>query len=49
MTHENVELFHQAYRAVNRRDLDALVRLMDAGVEPVPILSGMEGDVSGVQ
>jgi len=47
MTQENVELFHQAYDAVNRRDLDALVRLMDADVEAVPILSGMEGDYHG--
>jgi ketosteroid isomerase-like protein len=47
MTRENVELFHQAYDAVNRRDLDALVRLMDADVGAVPILSGMEGDYHG--
>ena len=44
MTQENVELFHQAYDAVNRRDLDAFVSLMDADVEAVPILSRMEGD-----
>ena len=43
MTQENVELFHQAYDAVNRRDLDALVRLMDADV----VLSGMEGEYHG--
>ena len=48
MTQENVELFHQAYDAVNRRDLDALVRLMDADVEAVPILSGMEADLFDV-
>ena len=47
MTQENVELFHQAYDAVNRRDLDAFVSLMDADVEAVPILSGMEGDYHG--
>ena len=46
MTQENVELFHQAYDAVNRRDLDALVRLMDADVEAVPILSGMEATIT---
>ena len=39
MTQENVELFHQAYDSVNRRDLDALVGLMAADVEAVPILS----------
>ena len=47
MTQENVELFHQAYGAVNRREPDALVRLMDADVEAVPILSGMEGAYHG--
>ena len=44
---ENVELFHQAHGAVNRRDLDAFVSLIDADVEAVPILSGMEGDYHG--
>ena len=43
MSQENVELAHQAYHAVNRRDLDALLELMDAQVEAVPILAGMEG------
>ena len=47
MTQENVELSHQAYDAVNRRDLGALLELMDADVEAVPILAGMEGDYHG--
>ncbi len=47
MVQENVELFHHAYDAVNRRDLDALLGLMDADVEAVPILSGMEGGYHG--
>ena len=47
MTQENVELFHQAYDAVNRRDLDAFLGLMGADVEAVPILSGMEGEYHG--
>ena len=44
MSQENVELSHQASDAVNRRDLGALLRLMDADVKAVPILAGMEGD-----
>ena len=47
MSQKNVELSHQAYDAVNRRDLGALLRLMDADVEAVPILAGMEGDYHG--
>ena len=47
MSQENVELSHQAYDAVNRRDLGALLRLMDADVKAVPILAGMEGDYHG--
>src|SRR5215204_1061873 len=47
MSRENVEFSHQANDAVNRRDLGALLRLMDADVEAVPILAGMEGDYHG--
>ena len=47
MSQENVELSHQANEAVNRRDLGALLELMDADVEAVPILTGMEGDYHG--
>jgi ketosteroid isomerase-like protein len=47
MTQANVELSHQAYDAVNRRDLGALLELMDADVEAVPILAGMEGNYHG--
>ena len=44
MSQENVELSHRAYDAVNRRDLGALLRLMDADVKAVPILAEMEGE-----
>jgi ketosteroid isomerase-like protein len=47
MSQENVDLTHQAYDAVNRRDLGALLRLMDADVEAVPALVRMEGDYHG--
>ena len=47
MSQGNVELSHQANEAVNRRDLGALLELMDADVEAVPILTGMEGDYHG--
>ena len=33
MSQENVELTYQAYDAFNRRDLDAVLALMDADVE----------------
>ena len=35
MSQENVELAYRAYDAVNRRDLDGLLALMDDGVEAV--------------
>jgi|ERR671911_1620284 ketosteroid isomerase-like protein len=47
MSRQNVELTHHAYDAVNRRDRDVFLTLMDADVEAVSILVGMEGDYHG--
>jgi ketosteroid isomerase-like protein len=47
MSQENVELHHRAIDAVNRRDLDALLELMDADVEAVSLLAGIEGGYHG--
>jgi hypothetical protein len=41
---DNVELAHRAYDAVNRRDVDAFLGLMDADVE---LLAAMEGSYRG--
>ena len=41
---DNVELAHRAYDAVNRRDLDGFLGLMDADVE---LLAAMEGKYRG--
>jgi len=43
MSQENVELFKRALEAINRRDLGALLRLMDDDVEAVSLLVAMEG------
>ena len=43
MSRENVELFHQAIDAFNRRDLDAFLALMDPGVEFTPYERALEG------
>jgi ketosteroid isomerase-like protein len=47
MSQENVELVRHAYDAVNRRDLGAFLTLMDADVEAVSILVGIEGRYHG--
>ena len=46
MSQENVELFRQSIDAYNRRDLDALLALMDEDVESIPRTSGLEGESS---
>jgi len=38
-----MELARRSVDAFNRRDLDALLALMDEGVEGVPPLASMEG------
>ena len=43
MSQENVDLAYRVYEAVNRRDLDALLDLMDDEVEFMSILVAVEG------
>ncbi|HEX6030228.1 MAG TPA: nuclear transport factor 2 family protein, partial [Tepidiformaceae bacterium] len=47
MSEENVELTYRAFDAFNRRDFDALVGLMDAGVEISSRLLPFEGSYHG--
>jgi ketosteroid isomerase-like protein len=47
MSQENVELTHRATDAFNRRDLDALLAVMDDDVEIVPRAVAMEGRYHG--
>ena len=47
MSQENVELHIKALDAVNRRDLDALLALMDPDVEAVSALVAIEGGYHG--
>jgi len=47
MSQENVELALQAFDAVNRRHLDALLALLDDDVEIVTRIADMEGDLHG--
>ena len=47
MSQENVELALQAYAAFNRRDLAALLALVDADAEAVPRLAAVEGVFQG--
>ena len=47
MSQENVELAHQAYDALNRRDLAAFLALMDADVEALPRVVAIEGGYHG--
>jgi ketosteroid isomerase-like protein len=47
MSQENVELARRAYEAVNRRDLGALLELMDADVEVHSRIVAMEGGLRG--
>ena len=47
MSQENVELYLGAFDAFNRRDLDALLALMDDDVEVVTRIAPMEGGFHG--
>jgi ketosteroid isomerase-like protein len=47
MSQENVELGYRAIDAVNRRDLDALLELMDENVESGSRIVAMEGGLHG--
>jgi ketosteroid isomerase-like protein len=47
MSEENVALAHRTVDAFNRRDLDALLALMDDDVEAFPPLASMEGAYHG--
>ena len=47
MSQENVELHYRAVDAVNRRDLDALLALMDHDVEAGSVLIAIEGGYHG--
>lgn len=47
MSQENVELAYLAFDAINRRDLDALLALMDDDVEAVSRIVAMEGGLHG--
>ena len=47
MSRENVEVFKRIVAAFNRRDLGAVLELMDADVEAVPLLGDVEGDYRG--
>ena len=47
MSQENVELCYRVYDALNRRDLDAVLDLMDDEVEFKPILVAVEGGYRG--
>ena len=43
MSQENVELAHEVFNAVNRRDLDGFLQLMDADVAAFPRQASMQG------
>jgi hypothetical protein len=47
MSQENVELTHRAFDALNRRDLDTYLGLMDDDVDVVSRLVSMEGGFHG--
>ena len=47
MSQENVELYHRCVDAFNRRDLDALLAVMDDDVEVVSRLVAIEGSLNG--
>jgi len=47
VSQENVELARRSVDAFNRRDLDALLALMDDGVEGAPPLASVEGNYQG--
>ena len=45
MSQENVEAVERLYGAFNRRDMAAMLDLIDPEVEWVPVLAVLEGDV----
>jgi ketosteroid isomerase-like protein len=47
MSRENVELGRRTIDAFNRRDLDALLALVDEDVEGVPTVASIEGNYHG--
>lgn len=47
MPQENVELLHRSVDAVNRRDLDSFLALMDEDVESVSRIAAIEGGLKG--
>ncbi len=47
MSQENVDLHYRSIDAVNRRDLEAFLALMDEGVEAVSRIVSVEGRLSG--
>ena len=47
MSQQNVELVHQGYDALDRRDLGAFLPLMDPDVEALPTVVTLEGNVRG--
>jgi ketosteroid isomerase-like protein len=47
VSQENVELALRSFEAVNRRDLDALLALMDDDVEVVTRIAAVEGGLRG--
>jgi hypothetical protein len=47
MSRENVDLALRAFEAVNRRDLDAFLALMDDDVEVVTRIAVIEGGLHG--
>jgi ketosteroid isomerase-like protein len=47
MSQESIDLAYRTYDAVNRRDLDGLLALMDDDVEAVSRLVRVEGDFHG--
>ena len=47
MSQENVELYYEVVDALNRRDLDAVLALMDHDVKAVPRFAVIEGGFRG--
>jgi hypothetical protein len=49
MSQENVEVIRAAIEAMNRRDIDGVLRLMDPGVRFEHRLAALEGNFVGVE
>jgi hypothetical protein len=47
MSQDNLEIAYRAIDAINQRDLDAFLALMDEEVQSVPRLVAVEGDLHG--